>query len=74
MKTLAVMDYSSAEIHLYKFPNSADIDDSTVESLGHNTNECYWMAGKDIEVVNHLGIYVTGSSPPVRQQPVISFR
>lgn len=54
---LAVMDYSSSQIHLYKFDKDVQMDDEVVAKLGYNLDECYWMYSKAIEVIKHVGIY-----------------
>lgn len=56
--TLAVMDYSTSEIHLYKFDKEVQMSDEIVQSLGHDLDECYWMFGKGIDIIRHTGTYV----------------
>lgn len=55
MKKLVVIDYSTNKVHLYNIDRKAPIDDDYIESIGHNTNQCYWIAG-NIEILKHSGV------------------
>lgn len=57
--TLAIMDYSTSQIHLFKFDKDTIMDDEVISKLGFNLDECYWMYGKAIEIVKHVGTFVT---------------
>lgn len=53
LKDLVVFDYSTSEIHFYKVSFDVNIDDEYIESLGFNTNECYWMFSEFIDIIKH---------------------
>lgn len=50
------MDYNTASIHLYDCSPNIEMDDERIAQLGFNLDECYWMYGKDIDVVKHKGL------------------
>lgn len=56
MEELVIMDYSTSEVHFYKCASNVDIDDSHIRALGHNPDECFWMFGEFINVINHKGV------------------
>lgn len=51
---LLIMDYSSSTAHLYDV--NEPVDDDFVSKLGYKLDQCYWMCGKNIEVINHSNI------------------
>lgn len=53
MEKLAIIDYSTASIHIYDIDPEIDIDESYIESLGFNIDECYWMFGETINIIHH---------------------
>lgn len=53
---LVVMDYNTASIHLYDCSPNIEMDDERIAQLGFNLDECYWMYGKNIDVVKHKGL------------------
>ena len=56
MEKLVVLDYTNATVDFYDVDSEADIDESYIESLGHNTNCCSWMFGENIEITFHKEI------------------
>lgn len=56
MEKLAIFEYTPLKLHFFNIDKNIDtINDEYIESIGFNSNDCYWMAG-DIEVIEHLGI------------------
>lgn len=47
---LVILDYSTGEVHIYKVQGDKEID---LDSLGHNPNDCYYMTGKFINIIDH---------------------
>ena len=50
MNDLVILDYSTGEVHIYKVQEDKEID---LDSLGHNPNDCYYMTGKFINIIDH---------------------
>ena len=47
---LVILDYSTGEVHIYKVQEEKEID---LDSLGHNPNDCYYMVGQFINIIDH---------------------
>lgn len=47
---LVILDYSTGEVHIYKVQEDKEID---LDSLGHNPNDCYYMVGQFINIIDH---------------------
>lgn len=52
MNDVVVLDYSTAEVHIYRVREDVDVE-SFLESQGHRLGDCYYMVGQSIKVVNH---------------------
>lgn len=56
MDKLVILDYSNAKVHIYNTDfNLTEVDESYIESLGFNSNDCSWMVG-DLDVQLHKGV------------------
>ena len=53
---LAVLDSEKNEVHIYNVAPEADITPDYIEKLGHNTNNCWYIFGEDISIIEHQGI------------------
>lgn len=53
-KKLVILDYSKNQVHIFN-TEDINIDDTYVENLGFNTNQCYYIYG-NIDILEHLGI------------------
>lgn len=53
MEDLLIINYSTSTIHLYKVSNDTKIDDSYIEELGFNLDECYYMCCEHININIH---------------------
>ena len=53
MEKLIILDYTNATVDLYDVESDANIDESYIEELGFNTNNCYWMFGENMEITFH---------------------
>lgn len=56
MEELAVIDYNTGEIHIYKIPKESQITDEYLDYLGHRGKDCYWMVGNNINIIKHESI------------------
>lgn len=54
--TLAILDFDTETVHIYKCSVDANIDEEYIRSLGFNPDSCQWMFGSFIDVVKHKGI------------------
>ena len=52
MKDVVVLDYSTAEVHIYRVSEDTDIE-SFLESSGHRFNNCYYMVGYSINIIDY---------------------
>ena len=52
---LAVMDWSSDELHIYQTAPDLKVTDEYVESLSFKMTQCHYMTGK-VSIVEHQGI------------------
>ena len=59
MADLVILNYNTSEIHFYKVDSQVTIDETYIDSLGHNPDECSWMQGEYIDIIRHKGI-ITG--------------
>lgn len=58
MDKLVILDYSNAKVHIYNTDfNLTEVDESYIESLGFNSNDCSWMVG-DLDVQLHKGVLI----------------
>ena len=55
MKQLIILDYNTAQVHLYKVDPKVTVDEEYVLSLGFREKDIEWMSGK-LEVIKHKGI------------------
>ena len=53
MGELAILDYSTLEVHIYKINHETNLNEDYIRSLGHNPVECSWMFGENINVIKH---------------------
>ena len=53
MDDLAVLDYNTGEVHIYKVQEDKEIDSTYLDSLGHNPDDCYYMVGQFINIIDH---------------------
>lgn len=53
MEKLIILDYTNATVDLYDVESDANIDESYIEELGFNTNNCSWMFGENMEITFH---------------------
>lgn len=51
MRDLVVMDYSVGNVYTYSVPESIEINDEYIESLGYNIDEVSWMCCKNTQIV-----------------------
>lgn len=56
MKSLIILDYSTASAHLYDVADSVAVNEEYISNLGFHTSECEWMIGNNIEVNVHKGV------------------
>lgn len=57
MKDLIILNYSTSEVHVYKANSDVVINEAYIsDKLGMNPDECSWMFGDDITIVNHKEI------------------
>lgn len=50
MEKLVILDYTNATVDFYDVEPDVDIDESYIEELGFNTNNCSWMFGDNMEI------------------------
>lgn len=53
MDDLVILDYSTGEVHIYKVQEDKEIDSTYLDSLGHNPDDCYYMVGQSINIIDH---------------------
>ena len=53
MDDLVILDYSTGEVHIYKVQGDKEIDSTYLDSLGHNPDDCYYMVGQSINIIDH---------------------
>ena len=53
MEQLTVLTYQPAEVHIYNVAPDAHVDEEYLKKLGYNPNECFWMFGENVKVVEH---------------------
>lgn len=53
MIKLIILDYCTAEVHIYLIDKELTIDEDYIEDLGFNTNSCSWMFGENISIEIH---------------------
>ena len=53
MEKLVIIDYTNSTVDFFEVDPDANIDDSYVEELGFNTNNCYYMLGDSMEITFH---------------------
>ena len=51
MRDLVVMDYSVGNVYTYSVPESIEVNDEYIESLGYNIDEVSWMCYKNTQIV-----------------------
>ena len=56
METLAILDYSTQDVHLFYVSPGTEVDDEFIVNLGFNLDECYWMIGDNVGVILHKGL------------------
>ena len=56
METLAILDYSTQDVHLFYVSPGTEVDDEFIVNLGFNLDECYWMVGDNVGVTLHKGL------------------
>ena len=50
---LVILDYNIGEVHIYKVQEDKEIDSDYLDSLGHNPDDCYYMVGQSINIIDH---------------------
>ena len=55
MEKLAILDYSTLEVHLYNTDPKVEVNEEYISDLGFHTSECSWMVG-NIGVIFHKEI------------------
>lgn len=50
---LVILDYSTGEVHIYKVQEDKEIDSAYLDSLGYNPDDCYYMVGQFINIIDH---------------------
>lgn len=50
---LVILDYNTGEVHIYKVQGDKEIDNAYLDSLGHNPDDCYYMVGQSINIIDH---------------------
>lgn len=53
MDDLVVLDYNTGEVHIYKVQEDKEIDSIYLNSLGHNPDDCHYMVGQSINIIDH---------------------
>ena len=53
MEELVILYYSTSEVHFYRIDNDTEVDESYIDSLGHNPNACSWMVSEFINIIKH---------------------
>ena len=53
MEELVILDYNTSEVHFYKIDIDTEVDESYIDSLGHNPNCCSWMVSEFINIIKH---------------------
>lgn len=56
METLAILDYSTCDVHLFYISPDAVVDDEFIVNIGFNPDECSWMVGENVGVTLHKGL------------------
>ena len=51
MRDLVVMDYSVGNVYTYSVPESIEVNDEYIESLGYKIDEVSWMCCKNTQIV-----------------------
>ena len=53
MKKLIVLNFSTAEVHVYTFDESTKEAEEVMEENNHNENDCQWMIVDEIKLTIH---------------------
>ena len=53
MEELVIMDYDTSAIYIYKVEEGTCINDEYIMDLGYDPDECYWMFGKHIRIIDY---------------------
>lgn len=53
MEELVILDYNTSEVHFYRIDIDTEVDESYIDSLGHNPNCCSWMISEFINIIKH---------------------
>ena len=61
MEKLVILDYSTGEVDVYDIDSEVEVNEDLIESLGHNSNDCYWMCGENIRVTFNSEIVRNGN-------------
>lgn len=56
METLAILDYSTQDVHLFYISPDTEVDDEYIAHIGFNPDECFWMIGDNVGVTLHKGV------------------
>lgn len=47
------MNYNTSAIYIYKVEEGTCINDEYIMDLGYNSDECSWMFGKHIRIIDY---------------------
>lgn len=61
MEKLVILDYSTGEVDVYDIDSDVEVNEYLIESLGHNSNDCYWMVGENIKITFNSEIVRNGN-------------
>lgn len=53
MEKLVILDYTNATVHFYDVDSEANIDESYIDGLGFEPNNCLWMFAEQMEIIFH---------------------
>ena len=53
MDDLVILDYSTGEVHIYKVQKDKEINSTYLDSLGHNPDDCDYIVGQFINIIDH---------------------
>lgn len=58
MEKLIVLDRTDQHIDIYNIENDFDLTEDFLTFLGHDVDYCNWMICKELNIVEHKGIYI----------------
>lgn len=53
MKTVTVLDFTTGEVHVYKYPEHTEDIDIFISEQGHSLDNCQWMCTNELILQIH---------------------